>query len=225
MCVAYAIPVIGLLMWAMAAVFGLAQRCRHSRAPTGARIRGRQEKRQPPGSHLSARSANRDRDSPARDADRERHSTSRSCPSRDPPAARRRRRLPARTALLSYPPCDVLERLAAFVPRLRARRDAAQILRLDRLFGDYPSIRAQPALLAVVYHVGFWTWKQTTVGGIICQLRLVRTDGGLVRFAEALVRGLIGNLLAGRRRARLLLDSAEIPSGRPGTIALPARMS
>ena len=43
-----------------------------------------------------------------------------------------------------------------------------------------------------MYHVGFWTWKQTTVGGLICQLRLVRTDGGPVQFAEALVRGLTG---------------------------------
>jgi uncharacterized RDD family membrane protein YckC len=47
-------------------------------------------------------------------------------------------------------------------------------------------------LLALVYHVWFWAWKQTTVGGIICQLRLVRTDGAPLRFAEALVRGLSG---------------------------------
>ena len=40
------------------------------------------------------------------------------------------------------------------------------------------------------YHIGFWTWKGTTVGGIICQLRLVRVDGGAAGFADALVRGL-----------------------------------
>ena len=45
-----------------------------------------------------------------------------------------------------------------------------------------------PLLLA--YHIGFWTWKQTTVGGIICQLRLVRVDGTPLGFADALVRGL-----------------------------------
>jgi uncharacterized RDD family membrane protein YckC len=44
------------------------------------------------------------------------------------------------------------------------------------------------ALLA--YHIGFWTWKGTTVGGIICQLRVVRIDGAPLRFADALVRGL-----------------------------------
>ena len=42
----------------------------------------------------------------------------------------------------------------------------------------------------LVYHIGFWTWKQTTVGGIICQLRVARVDGSPISFADALVRGL-----------------------------------
>ena len=45
-------------------------------------------------------------------------------------------------------------------------------------------------LMLLAYFIGFWTWKGTTVGGIICQLRLVRTDGTPLRFADALVRGL-----------------------------------
>ena len=45
-----------------------------------------------------------------------------------------------------------------------------------------------PLLLA--YHIGFWTWKGTTVGGIICQLRVTRVDGTPLRFVDALVRGL-----------------------------------
>jgi len=45
-------------------------------------------------------------------------------------------------------------------------------------------------LLLLGYHIGFWTWKGTTVGGIICQLRVVRVDGAPLRFADALVRGL-----------------------------------
>lgn len=47
-------------------------------------------------------------------------------------------------------------------------------------------------LLVLLYHVGFWTWKQTTPGGIICQLRLVRVDGNPITFADALVRALVG---------------------------------
>jgi uncharacterized RDD family membrane protein YckC len=45
-------------------------------------------------------------------------------------------------------------------------------------------------LFLLAYHIAFWTWKGTTVGGIICQLRVVRTDGTPLRFVDALVRGL-----------------------------------
>ena len=45
-------------------------------------------------------------------------------------------------------------------------------------------------LLLLAYHIGFWTWKGTTVGGIICQMRVVRVDGTPLRFIDALVRGL-----------------------------------
>lgn len=45
-------------------------------------------------------------------------------------------------------------------------------------------------LFLLAYHIGFWTWKGTTIGGIICQLRVVRVDGAPLRFIDALVRGL-----------------------------------
>jgi len=45
-------------------------------------------------------------------------------------------------------------------------------------------------LFLLAYHIGFWAWKGTTVGGIICQLRVVRVDGAPLRPADALVRGL-----------------------------------
>jgi uncharacterized RDD family membrane protein YckC len=44
--------------------------------------------------------------------------------------------------------------------------------------------------LLLAYHIGFWVWKGTTVGGIICSLRVVRTDGAPVQISEAIVRGL-----------------------------------
>ena len=46
------------------------------------------------------------------------------------------------------------------------------------------------ALLFLAYHVFFWAWKSTTVGGIICRLRVARIDGAPIRFSEALIRGL-----------------------------------
>ena len=42
----------------------------------------------------------------------------------------------------------------------------------------------------VAYHVAFWAWKGTTIGGIVCRVRVVRPDGAPVGLTEALVRGL-----------------------------------
>jgi uncharacterized RDD family membrane protein YckC len=92
--------------------------------------------------------------------------------------------------LLALPRAAFVERLAAFTLDFILVVIVAQVLNLDRNI-DAPLGRAG-MLLAIAYHVGFWTWKGTTVGGIICQLRLVRTDGSRVGFPEALVRGLTG---------------------------------
>jgi uncharacterized RDD family membrane protein YckC len=46
--------------------------------------------------------------------------------------------------------------------------------------------------MLVAYHIGFWTWKATTVGGIIMNLRVIRMDGYRLRFVDSLVRGLSG---------------------------------
>ena len=45
-------------------------------------------------------------------------------------------------------------------------------------------------LLFLIYRIAHWSWQGTTVGGIICRLRVVRTDGTPIRFTEAAVRGL-----------------------------------
>lgn len=42
----------------------------------------------------------------------------------------------------------------------------------------------------VAYHVAMWTWKGTTIGGIICRLKVVRLDGRPPDFAASLVRSL-----------------------------------
>jgi len=40
----------------------------------------------------------------------------------------------------------------------------------------------------VVYHLVLWSWRGTTVGGIVFGLKIVRTDGQPINFAVALVR-------------------------------------
>jgi uncharacterized RDD family membrane protein YckC len=52
--------------------------------------------------------------------------------------------------------------------------------------------RFGPDLLFAVflaYRIAFWTWRGTTVGGIICQLRIVKANGTRLEFVDALVRG------------------------------------
>jgi uncharacterized RDD family membrane protein YckC len=48
----------------------------------------------------------------------------------------------------------------------------------------------------IAYHVAFWTWKGTTVGGVVCRLKVVRTDGQPLNFPVALVRSLASFLSA-----------------------------
>jgi uncharacterized RDD family membrane protein YckC len=45
-------------------------------------------------------------------------------------------------------------------------------------------------LFWIAYHIAMWTWKGTTIGGIICHLKVVRTDGRPMDLGASLVRGL-----------------------------------
>ena len=69
--------------------------------------------------------------------------------------------------------------MVVFVTYLLSRLKIFGIAGAEKLF-----------LVFVTYCVAHWGWKGTTVGGIICQLRIVRTDGAPIGFTEALVRGL-----------------------------------
>ncbi|HEY6167209.1 MAG TPA: RDD family protein [Verrucomicrobiae bacterium] len=42
----------------------------------------------------------------------------------------------------------------------------------------------------IAYRIALWTWRGTSIGGLVCNLRVVRVDGKPLRFADALVRGL-----------------------------------
>ncbi|MEO8481594.1 MAG: RDD family protein [Acidobacteriota bacterium] len=44
--------------------------------------------------------------------------------------------------------------------------------------------------MLTMYNVAFWTWRGTTVGGIICRLRVIRTDGKPLSWEDSAVRGL-----------------------------------
>ena len=85
--------------------------------------------------------------------------------------------------LAVYPRAAFLDRVAAFAIDAILVGIAVNFLDLERHDGAFP-------LLLLAYHVAFWAWRGTTLGGIIVGLRLVRVQGTDLRFADALVRGL-----------------------------------
>jgi uncharacterized RDD family membrane protein YckC len=45
-------------------------------------------------------------------------------------------------------------------------------------------------LISLAYFAGMWTWKGTTIGGIVLGLKVARLDGRPLTFVVALVRAL-----------------------------------
>jgi uncharacterized RDD family membrane protein YckC len=88
-----------------------------------------------------------------------------------------------RQGLAQYPRATFLDRLAAFTLDCVLVAIANALLDMQRHDGFF-------FMLLLGYHIAFWAWKGTTLGGIICSLRVTRTDGTDLRFVDSLVRGL-----------------------------------
>jgi uncharacterized RDD family membrane protein YckC len=69
-------------------------------------------------------------------------------------------------------------------------RFAASLLDLVLLGWVFAFLNGYFPLVWLAYHIGMWTWKGTTIGGIVCGLKVVRLDGRPLDFTVALVRGL-----------------------------------
>jgi uncharacterized RDD family membrane protein YckC len=94
--------------------------------------------------------------------------------------------MPSGTAdLRGFPHAFFSDRLAAFILDGVIIIIGSQMLNLDldRRLGSF-------IILALAYFIVFWAWKGTTMGGIICNLRVIRVDGQPLQFADALARGL-----------------------------------
>ncbi len=81
---------------------------------------------------------------------------------------------------LAYPRATFWERMGA------AFLDVVIVGILGEIVGGPPL----SFLVALAYFAGMWAWKGTTVGGVVLGLKVVRLDGQPVTFPVALVRGL-----------------------------------
>lgn len=70
-------------------------------------------------------------------------------------------------------------------------RLAATVLDLILLGWFLSFLNGAGIILWIAYHVAMWTWKGTTIGGIICRIKIVREDGHSLDFGSALVRALV----------------------------------
>jgi uncharacterized RDD family membrane protein YckC len=87
--------------------------------------------------------------------------------------------------LRGFPRALFLDRLVAFL------LDGVIVLVASQVLGLNFDRRPGPTvILMLAYYIVLWAWKGTSMGGIICNLRVVRVDGEPLRFADALVRGL-----------------------------------
>jgi uncharacterized RDD family membrane protein YckC len=206
MCVAYMIPVIGFMVWTLAGVFGLgaatlafysAYRRENPRPPK--KSKGGEPPSAPPIVPVTPPAGDLSLDTalppaaefpPATELPPDGYADpSRGLRFQAEDAAVSEERVPVVDAgLVGYPKAAFTERLAALVIDAVAIGIFMQLLDLDR----HGSTERFLLLLALMYHVGFWTWKSTTLGGMICQLRVVRIDGGKLELPVSLVRGLTG---------------------------------
>ncbi len=168
-CLAYVVPVLGIVTWAVFGVFGLG-------AASTAFVAGlRRENPAPPTppapGFASTPSPQPPNLAPEMGADESVDDAGKESPV-EPAMA---------TDLSAFPRASFFRRLGAVALDVLLVMISVAWLNLDG--------RAV-ALLLLAYHIVFWGWKSTTVGGIICQLRVTRIDGAPIRFPEALIRGL-----------------------------------
>lgn len=176
LCLAYMVPVLGFVTWAITGVLGLGA------AAVTFRVALRRE--HPARARAAAASPVAEpRSAAATEASTV--ATAAAVPVDLPAPADV---LPPGGDLALYPRATFFDRVAAFAVDCVLVAIAVQLLDLSRHDGWFP-------LLLLGYHIAFWAWKGTTLGGIVCGLRVVRTQGTDLRFVDALVRGL-GSVLS-----------------------------
>jgi uncharacterized RDD family membrane protein YckC len=187
---AYMVPVLGIVTWALTSVLGLGA------ATVTARGHLRRERKvaaPPPPPPPAPRVVARPEPAVAAAVPPDAHTVD-AAPDVAPPTVDEVPPIPppppppsAYThGLAQYPRATFLDRLAAFVLDFILVAVASAMLDLRGTDEGWFWF------MLLAYHIGFWAWKGTTLGGIICNLKVTRTDGTDLQFQDALVRGLSG---------------------------------
>lgn len=171
--VLYMIPVVGFMAWTVAAVWGLGA------VLVAAFASFRSEARPPAPLAIGPAPA------PATSASPVTLAANVTPGSPSTPAAEPAPILPPQTAVAPQSAAAVSYQRAGFWIRF-----VATLLDFVVLFLLMTLFRRFFLLVWIAYHVGMWTWRGTTVGGIVMGLKLVRTNGEPVDFPIALVRSL-----------------------------------
>jgi uncharacterized RDD family membrane protein YckC len=89
--------------------------------------------------------------------------------------------------LRAHPRASFLDRLAALaVDLILIAIVTSIVVSSRRTFDDEPYF----PMMFFAYCALFWAWQGTTLGGIVCNLRIIRADGRRLEFVDAFVRAL-----------------------------------
>ncbi len=191
----YMVPVVGIVTWAMIGVFGLGaatinflgglRRERPARPPKPPKP-GKVSENIPPAPAVST-------GIPA--APMEYQSVDFGAPSpldqplqqTVPPFAAAAAPVYAAGDLRAHPRAGFLDRLAALaVDLILIAIVTSIVVNSNRTFDDEPYF----PMMFFAYCALFWAWQGTTLGGIVCNLRIIRADGKRLEFVDAFVRAL-----------------------------------
>ena len=193
-CLLYMVPIVGIVTWALVGVFGLGSASltvmgalRRERPPVPPRPQQATNGSVPletPGPEHAPAMAHEPADTPVQAAAPVHESFSDPGPQPPPPLSPP----PAAAGLSLLPHATFIERLAAGALDVAFVFVVLNVF-LDRVFLFRHDTDGQMFLL-LAYFVVFWSWKGTTLGGIVCHLRLTRVDGRPLGGADAIIRGL-----------------------------------
>jgi uncharacterized RDD family membrane protein YckC len=174
LCLAYMVPIVGIVTWALTGALGLG-----AAAITFRVSLKKEHPERAPVPEVAAAAAMPVAYSPSSTSDFD---------SAPPPFAVDSTATPppvppARSGLAAYARAAFLDRVAAFALDCILVAIAVEILDLNRYSGAF-------LFWLFAYHVGFWAWRGTTLGGIVIGLRVVRTQGTELRVIDAVVRAL-----------------------------------